>query len=331
MCLLPNQPGRSRMARRCNFGFTLVELLIVIAIIGILVALLLPAVQAAREAARRSQCSNNLKQLGLGLHNYESACRTFPPGIVWPPLTGIYTGERINFHVRLFWFIEQATTYETINFQASGGGIEWWGINQPATATSVAYLLCPSDGLGGLFMQAPLIVPDPTQKWARNNYLGMFDGNQVSDLYEPTAATKQNFFGGNRYTRVRNIIDGTSHTLAIVEGLTGPDGDARGFAWSDQPCGACAHAGLGPNSTAPDLCYPAAGWCDGVPHTDPFRPWQWGGGGTTDTCAARSMHPGGVNVVMADGSVQFISDDIQLSTWQALASIAGGETSAAAN
>src|SRR5690348_9774960 len=102
-----------RPVYRCAAGraFTLVELLVVIAIIGVLVALLLPAVQTAREAARRTRCSNNLKQLGLALHNYEGTHRCFPPGAIWNSTTTAFTTPRLNFHCLLFPYIEQNNVY----------------------------------------------------------------------------------------------------------------------------------------------------------------------------------------------------------------------------
>src|SRR5205085_6703788 len=106
-CVMPTAPLRR--------GFTLVELLVVIAIIGVLVVLLLPAVQTAREAARRTRCKNNLKQLGLALHNYEGTHRCFPPGVIWNSTTVNFTSPRLNFHVCLFPYIEQNNVYGTID------------------------------------------------------------------------------------------------------------------------------------------------------------------------------------------------------------------------
>ena len=141
-----------------------------------------------------------------------------------------------------------------------------------------------------------------------------------------TDCTKWAVFDRNRVTAIAQIRDGTSNTLCIAESLTGPEGYGRGFFWSDQACGALAFTELAPNSPLPDRCYPTVEWCLNLPEQN--LPSVWGDGSTTDTCAARSRHPGGVQVLMADGSVHFINDTIDLSTWRALATIAGGEVAA---
>ena len=153
MCSRPPSAIRHPPFRR---AFTFVELLVVITIIGILIALLLPAVQAAREAARRMQCANNLKQLGVAMANYESAKGCFPPGVIWAKNSNATClnalnncgGPRVNFHVQLFPYAEQSDAYDTIDFS---GGIVFLQ-NTPATNASLLYLLCPSDGLGGTSM-----------------------------------------------------------------------------------------------------------------------------------------------------------------------------------
>jgi prepilin-type N-terminal cleavage/methylation domain-containing protein len=302
-------------------GFTLVELLVVITIIGILISLLLPAVQSAREAARRLQCGNNLKQLGVALHNYHAAIGSFPPGAIWKVVNGSlvkYSGSRVNFHAHLFPYTEQAAVYQLIEWQYD---TVWaYGHSAEATKNALAYLMCPSDGTGGKL----LVVTGDTQRWSRCNYFGVFNGLQIGDLGS-TDPLKWAFFDGNRSTTVADIRDGTSNTLAVAEGLTGPANDARGFAWSDQPCGAQVYADLAPNSRLPDRCYPNTVWCNGAPQNDRHRPWTTGDGNTTDTCAARSMHPGGVQALLGDGSVRFVNESIELATWRQLATIRGGE------
>jgi prepilin-type N-terminal cleavage/methylation domain-containing protein/prepilin-type processing-associated H-X9-DG protein len=318
-------------------GFTLVELLAVITIIGILISLLLPAVQAAREAARRLQCANNLKQLGVAMGSYESAHGCFPPGVIWSSGAdgsnlniGAYGGPRANFHIQLFPYTEQSNVYAKIDFTAFT--IFAYGHNVEATNASFPYLLCPSDGLGGAFF----VQDDPAAvnpKWARCNYFGVFSGTTMSDVFT-TDTTKRAMFGANIVTIAANIRDGLSNTMAMAEGLTGPADDCRGLAWSDQPAGAIVFTGAGqtpatniltPNSPLPDVVYPYFYWC---PNSNvPNRPCTYGSAsnGSDNTAAARSMHPGGVQVLMADGSVQFIHDTITPDVWRALATIAGNE------
>ena len=298
----------------------------VITIIGILIALLLPAVQAGREAARRVQCSNNLKQLGLGLQNYHAALASFPCGALWTP-AGAGTGSRANFHVQLLPFVDQENVYRAIDWNVTG--IIWWkGRNANVTSTPLPHLLCPSDGVGGALVDTSKVPSsaNANPKYARNNYFGVFNGRQASDLLSKDRA-KWAFFDGNRATRLEDIADGASNTMAITEGLTGPSNDFRGFAWSDQVAGAFVHTDLGPNSPLPDRCCPLPYWCNGTSHTDRYRPWTQGDGSATDTGAARSMHGGGVNAVLADGSCRFINDTIDIATWRSLATIAGGEVS----
>ncbi len=324
-------PWRTQMSDRRVFaepssvarsGFTLVELLVVIAIIGILIALLLPAVQAAREAARRLQCSNNLKQLGLAMANYESALRCFPPGTIWPG--GLLWGkqrQRQNFHVHLFPYHEQGAVYDMIDWTVPG--VLWAsGNNRAVTKVVISNLLCPSDGFGGQSLIS--LAPEGTQEWARLNYFGVLNGMQLGDLsiYSPPRG-KWAIFDANRVTRIADISDGTSNTMSMTEGLTGPEGDYRGMLWSDQSCGAFVHTELGPNSPLPDRCYPHPMWC--INHPERNLPSTSGDGQKTDTCAARSRHPGGVGTLMCDGSAQFINDSIAIETWRGLATIAGGE------
>jgi prepilin-type N-terminal cleavage/methylation domain-containing protein/prepilin-type processing-associated H-X9-DG protein len=308
-------------------GFTLVELLVVIAIIGILVGLLLPAVQAAREAARRMQCTNNLKQLGLALHNYESAHRSFPPGVIWGSTTANFARPRLNFHCQLFPFIEQNNVYgriNTDNFVGSTGGA-WFTstVNIPATTAPMPHLRCPSDNASPQYEQATVRI-----LYYRSNYFGVWHGFQTNDVlavsYGRSAATKA-FFGANVPIKIRDITDGTSNTVALAEALGGMNQvDARGFIWGDQAAFQFLFAELAPNSKLPDRCPNAAQGCRSVPNNDPNRPWVAAATGT-ETCAARSMHTGGVNVARADGSVGFVSSSLELATWRALLSISNGE------
>lgn len=303
-------------------GFTLIELLVVIAIIAVLIALLLPAVQQAREAARRSQCKNNLKQIGLALHNYHDSHGVLPPGTVWT--SGANTGPRTGgYALHILPYIDQATVYNLVNYGVSG--ILWYGgNNSAATGASMPALLCPSDGMGTGF------AVNGSQRWFKSNYLGIFSGFRSGDIFSATAdsdTTKLAVFGMNRGARIRDITDGTSNTMMVAEYLTGASStEFRSFAWSDQSPGTQLFVQYTPNTTAADVCYDInpASWCTNnaslnLPATADTTV-------ANQTAAARSRHTGGVQVLMCDGAVRFVSNNIDLGTWRAIGTIRGSET-----
>jgi prepilin-type N-terminal cleavage/methylation domain-containing protein/prepilin-type processing-associated H-X9-DG protein len=306
--------------RRPLHGFTLVELLVVISIIGILIALLLPAVQAAREAARKMQCGNNLKQLGLALLNYESAKGCLPSGVSWNG--GMYGLPRANFHVHLLPYEEQGALYDALNW----GGCVWAGNNKNLTGTVIPGMLCPSDGFGGTTTKLPDLYGGNIL--ALTNYSGVFSGSQAGDLAyagNPTPAplARRACFDAGRCTTLSAISDGTSNTMCIAESLTGPPGYLRGAFWEDEAAGALIFTKTGPNSPQPDICNNFSFWCQDLPEAN--LPSKLGDPYSTTTCASRSRHPGGVQILMVDGSVHFIGESILLDVWQGMASIAGGE------
>jgi prepilin-type N-terminal cleavage/methylation domain-containing protein/prepilin-type processing-associated H-X9-DG protein len=326
--------GICRASRR---AFTLVELLVVMTIIGVLVGLLLPAVQTAREAARGMSCSNNLKQLGLALSNYESALRCFPPGAIWNG--GIHSYPRTNFHMHLLPYEDQKNIYDMMDFTAESANGVWVGVNMDAVNQFIPFTVCPSDGLGGTL--CTYTYNGVLLQWPRNNYFGFFNGMHeghisIKNAYRPPRY-QWAFFDNVRVTHVGDITDGLSNTMCLAESLTGPGNELRGHLWSDQPCGAQVFTELSPNSILPDRCYGPwfAGWCQNEPALNlPSVP----SGGNNGTCAARSRHPGGVNVVMADGSVHFVHDSIDSrpanyattpidlgGVWQSMATISGSE------
>lgn len=299
-------------------GFTLIELLVVIAIIAILIALLLPAVQQAREAARRSQCRNNMKQLGLALHNYHDVHKIFPPGVIWTG-SSFYTGGRAGMLMHILPYIDAATAYNQINFE--GAGIHWClGNNLVGTSTSLSVLLCPSDGRGGLKKACG------TNQNQLSNYNGYFSGMQVGEIFTNSRATGA-VFRANTAARIRDIFDGTSNTMLMGEILTGQESDLRGSAWGDQPGGGVLQAELSPNTSAPDRLYGCCGWCVNAPDLNlPCVDASTAGNSTSDnTAAARSRHEGGVHVLMGDGAVRFISENIDLGIYRGLATIANSE------
>ncbi|MCY2992258.1 MAG: DUF1559 domain-containing protein [Planctomycetota bacterium] len=313
-------------------GFTLVELLVVIAIIGILVALLLPAIQAAREASRRSQCGNNLKQLGLGMQNYHDTFKALPLGTVMPYNTACRgcggAGEWADdndWYQLILPFIEQQTLADQIDFRFSWHAAQnipagaTWGAS-PAMQAQVPTMSCPSDGIK---------MDELGTNWARirANYVVNF-GNTNFGAQSPING--ENFrgapFGINRSSNFKDVTDGTSQTMMMAEVMTLDGNGWLGYTSEVTLAGGCAFTGhYTPNSPVCEFlaraCFPAGNnkipCCTSV------------GGGQTDVnkqiITARSKHPGGVQVVLVDASVRFVSDNIDTSTWRALASSQGGE------
>lgn len=317
-------------------GFTLIELLVVIAIIAVLIALLLPAVQSAREAARRAQCINNLKQVGLALHNYHDALGSFPPGKL-----GCCYGTWQAFTLP---FMEQTALANAYNYMGTA-------INEPAdrplryggycnltvTSARLAGFTCPSDT-----PQAPingtigtLSLPITSHSYVANfGNTNMTQGTFQTVVFggapfmNLSAGTNPGVAPTGKTFRLADIPDGTSNTLLIAEVRQGQRGrksltdatlanDLRGFTWWGDGAGFSTFTP--PNSRVPDSM--AAGYCSGV---QPNGPCIEAPPAELYT-AARSRHSGGVNVTMGDGSVKFVKDSIGLPVWRSLSTIKGGE------
>jgi len=301
-------------------GFTLVELLVVIAIIGILVSLLLPAVQAAREAARRTQCSNNLKQLGLALHNYHDSLKSFPTGVQWAS-GSIYSFPRTGFAILLLPYVEQSNLHSQYDFVP---GLSWYFANSSrVTGQVLPFWRCPSD----ISVQAVSInvsgAPGGVRTFSVGNYCGMA-GRVVNDML-----TQRNFaFRANSGVEFKEFVDGTSNTVLMAEyvGSLNPSGngrtqDYRGLIWTDQEGRPFVWSLNPPNTNLPDVMLPPQ--CEHKPLQN--RPCTSSSNASLRTVASRSMHPGGVQVVLGDASVRFVAQTINLVTWQSLATLAGSE------
>jgi prepilin-type N-terminal cleavage/methylation domain-containing protein/prepilin-type processing-associated H-X9-DG protein len=315
------------MTRR-RAGFTLIELLVVIAIIGVLIALLLPAVQAAREAARRAQCTNNLKQLGIALHNYHDIVGTLPLGRTIPQ------GDSFSPQARMLPQMEQTTLQNALNFDLAWSA----AANSTAFRSSIASLLCPSD--------PRTRVPNG---WGATNYRTN-EGTSVAMWYGPSDATAVNagvaapngLFFAIDPIRLADITDGTSNTAAFSEHLKGDFDNTVATERADtfwpqtypanpdeavQQCRAMDWRNLAYQRVS-DVGAP---WVYGYHSTTSY--WH-SGPPNSRSCmfppsrimtVATSQHPGGVNLGLADGSVRFVKDSVNLAAWRAIGTRNGGE------
>jgi prepilin-type N-terminal cleavage/methylation domain-containing protein len=326
-------------------GFTLVEVLVVIAIIGMLVAILLPAVQAAREAGRRSECLNNLRQMGVGLMNYESAIKVLPPSIV---LNG--SGNTVTWNggwsvqARILPYMEQVSLFGICNFSINKEEPS----NQPAIGHNIPVYLCPS------LTQTQVSTHDYGLSGVTGYAACMGDWFVWGGFNGPD---NRSAFGPNRCRPFSDFRDGLSQTLIFSEVKT------------YQPIYICDNSQLAnvnnPNSVPPPTAdYLAVApeylggcrlyalghteWSDGNCHASGFNTaWppnkvtlgtpdksldmdvqganEEQGGPTFGATTSRSFHPQGVNVVLADGSGRFMSSDIDGFVWRALGTVNGGE------
>jgi prepilin-type N-terminal cleavage/methylation domain-containing protein/prepilin-type processing-associated H-X9-DG protein len=332
-------------------GFTLIELLVVIAIIGVLIALLLPAVQSAREAARRAQCLNNLKQLGLAIANYESSFGTLPPTLVITGSGGaVAWTNSFGALPRILPFAEQGPIFNSINFDVD----MYVPQNRTSTEVRIAIFVCPSE-------VRPEFTHPSGGRMSVCNY-GFCEGDWFVWGGTGSPLRTRSAFGPMRSRRLAEFTDGLSNTLYMSEGRSYtnyyrdcptlslvndpnnvPPPDADPFTVCPEYRGGCAfraeghnewvesgvhHAGFttawppnknirgGPNGEYPDL--------------DINSKREKTGGPSFAAITARSYHPGGVNTLFGDGSVRFVKSSTNGYTWRALGTVAGGEVIEAA-
>ena len=330
--MFSNPPSKIRHPKS-PLAFTLVELLVVITIIGILIALLLPAVQAAREAARSMQCANNLKQIGLALHSFESAMGAFPPGHMAKvrfsydySLNGGY--EWPYFLHYILPYMEAQAYYTAIEGAAFDLKNPWMDLpawDKRVNGLPLPMFQCPSDGMTSQWSDAwqasgELMIP-------KSNYLGFFSGLQDSDNYTiPIDPATRGLFRPYEGTSLKEISDGTSNTMAVGEYLKGVrEQDSRGAFYTNRAGRQFLYVTLGPNSSAPDRFVPYPWFCTEEFDVPAANLPCIAGSGENDYASPRSRHPGGVKTLFCDGSVHSISDSINTTTWRNLGWIATGE------
>jgi prepilin-type N-terminal cleavage/methylation domain-containing protein len=314
-------------------AFSLVELLVVIAIIGILVSLLLPAVQAAREAARRMQCESNLKQLGLAMHQYHAALGSLP--------VGAYSCCWGTWMVALFPYVEEQNSYAVYDHTGKYDDAHRYYKNYGVVRRHHSIYLCPSDVARSVelwqFMTKhnyvanfgetgfaatdggsdPLVTPDAVASVGSGLNIVVYHGAPFSAAGGTTVPAK-----ACQFAQIRDGLSNTSMLSEVIQGVDGADtADVRGFVWWGYAAGFSSY--LTPNSSEPDVLQ-YGDYClnDGA-NPPCYGPYD---SSMPMMMAARSRHPGGVGVVMCDSSVHFVSSNIAVSVWRSLSSTKGDET-----
>lgn len=302
-------------------GFTLVELLVVIAIIGILVALLLPAIQAAREAARRSQCTNNVKQWTIAVHNHIDSHRDFFSIGANPDVRRVENGrvyKRISWPTELWPFIEQTVLFDQYNFEKHFYEAPNIGLYREF----VPAYNCPSD------LQRVTQATSDTYWRVMGNYVTNMGNTHLHQNAADQLIFSGSPFGVGHVYTLAKMIDGSSNTACISEIIiASPNStnDNRGDILNNEGSPGFMSI-LTPNSPSPDQCRACK-----PTSTDPLHhdyndiPCSVVGDNTQYQIAARSRHPGGVTVSMCDGAVRFVADSVAQSVWVAALSGAGGE------
>ena len=293
-------PGSSPNSKRR--GFTLIELLVVIAIIAVLIGLLLPAVQKVRGAANRMRCSNNLKQLGLALHNYHEACGTFPPGQVRAP----YDRWNVNHGWAVFILphVEQQPLYDAYHWDRALAA----PANQGVVARPLTIFCCPSAPEQGRYDTAHGLFPSYGGKGACGDYAPTW-------YVDPALTTgdSQGVLAPNCMTKLTDITDGTSNTILLTEDAGRPRQWRAGRPGDDQTIEGGPWAGFWTGITLQGSTF------DGTSRPGPCAV------NCSNDHEVYSFHPGGANAVFADGSVRFLPEGMNNRVLAALITRAGGE------
>jgi prepilin-type N-terminal cleavage/methylation domain-containing protein/prepilin-type processing-associated H-X9-DG protein len=322
--------------RRRPAGFTLIELLVVIAIIAVLISLLLPAVQSAREAARRAQCINNLKQIGIAIHNFHDINNQLPTSI---RPSGLTDKPRVAGLLLLLNHMEQAQVYNAVNLDIT------WGdpVNSTAVLTRISTLICPSSSADPSRLDG---IPEPqpySPTWsatvnAITDYspiVGIDSRLSAFGVFQPNTTPPEALLAKNKKTKLADATDGLSNTIVYVESAgrpfvyrkggkqfgSVPDHRVNAGGWA-RPASDVSLNG----STADGSYFPGPVVINAANGEDVYQqafphPYYV----TEGTGAIFAFHPGGANILLGDGSVRFIKESVSLPTFAALVTRSGGE------
>ena len=333
------------MMHRKSPGFTLIELLVVIAIIGVLVALLLPAVQSAREASRRAKCTNNLRQIGLAMHNYHDAMNRFPSALTYVAGSpDVPTGIGSPF-AAILPYLDQQNVQNLLDAERD----VWTGVSTTVAQIAIDTFICPSDTAPtsyqyDFFTTLAFPVGDTFGSDSYGLNKGVNDAQSLSPGFGPSPVTHESgMFDFNAFRTIAQVRDGTSNTFFVGEAAGGfpichgigcdePAGDRIsvhfwlvgghsqpgwvtnfGFIYSGNKCSTVERLNKNPVT---DSVHDVDNTFDNTPS---FR------GGPHWVTNFRSFHPGGANFLFVDGSVRFVKETIDMSAYRSLSTIKGGE------